>query len=143
MRIILKKNVDNLGSVGSVVKVADGYARNYLLPKKYAVNANAKNVKEIEHQKRIEKNIKSRFLRECGDLATRIEKCSCTFTKKCSDNERLFGSVTSIDIVESLKEQDIMEAPIKSIGVFTIPIKLHSEIAVNLKIWVIKEKDKE
>lgn len=143
--------MDNLGGVGAVVNVADGYARNYLLPKKYAVCANAKNVKQIEHQKRIEKNIRNRFLKECGDLATRIEKCSCTLSRKCGDNERLFGSVTSIDIVDALKTQGIivdrkkilLEAPIKSLGVFTVPIKIHSEIATNLKVWVINEENKE
>jgi len=151
MKVILKKDIDKLGVIGTMVNVKDGYARNYLFPKKYAVYADAKNIKQLDHQKRIETKIKSKFKRECGDLASRIEKSSCTLVRKSGENERLFGSVTSIDIAENLKEQGIeldrrkivLESPIKSVGVFTVPIKIHSEITANLKVWVMKEKEQE
>ncbi|MGA1868738.1 MAG: 50S ribosomal protein L9 [bacterium] len=151
MKVILKKDIDTLGTIGTMVNVKDGYARNYLFPKKYAVYADAKNIKQLEHQKRVEAKIKNKFKRECVDLATRIEKSSCTLVRKCGENERLFGSVTTMDIAENLKEQGIeidrrkimLESPIKSIGVFTVPIKIHSEVVANLKVWVIKEEEKE
>ncbi|MGA1825869.1 MAG: 50S ribosomal protein L9, partial [bacterium] len=151
MKVILKKDIDKLGAIGTMVNVKEGYARNYLFPKKYAVCADAKNIKQLEHQKRIEAKIKSKFKRECGDLALRIEKASCTLVRKSGENERLFGSVTAMDIAENLKEQGIdidrkkivLESPIKSVGVFTVPIKIHSEITANLKVWVMKENEQD
>lgn len=146
MKVILTEDVAGLGKLGDLVQVKDGYARNYLIPKKLALPANPQNVKVLEHQKNLIRQKQNRIKSEAEKLAEKIEKMSCTIAKPTGEEDKLFGAVTSIDIEESLREEGIiidrkkilLEEPIKSLGIYKVPIKLHPEVTANLKVWVVK-----
>ena len=147
MQVILLENVPSLGKAGDLVKVSDGYGRNYLIPQKKAVLATERSLKVIEHQKRQVQQRMEKTKKDAEKMAQQIEKLSCTFTKTVGESGKVFGSVTSMDIENYLKENGIgvdrkkisLEEPIKNLGVFTIPIKLHPEVAAHLKVWVVQE----
>ena len=147
MQVILLEDVPSLGKVGDLVKVSDGYGRNYLLPKKKAIFATEKNLKAMEHQKTLVQQRLGKVKKDAERLAQQIEKLSCTFAKPVGESGKLFGSVTSMEIEAFLKENRIevdrkkilLDEPIKNIGAFTIPIKLHPEVLANLKVWVVQE----
>ena len=147
MQVILLENVPSLGKAGDLVKVSDGYGRNYLIPQKKAVLATEKSLKVIEHQKRQVQQRMEKTKKDAEKLAQQIEKLSCTFTKAVGESGKVFGSVTSMDIENYLKENGMeldrkkisLEEPIKNLGMFTVPIKLHPEVAAHLKVWVVQE----
>ena len=147
MQIILLENIPSLGKAGDLVKVSDGYGRNYLIPQKKAILATEKSLKVIEHQKRQVQQRMEKAKKDAEKLGQRIEKLSCTFAKTVGESGKLFGSVTSMDIENYLKENGIevdrkkvsLEEPIKNLGVFTVPIKLHPEVTTHLKVWVVQE----
>jgi large subunit ribosomal protein L9 len=147
MQVILLENVPSLGKAGDLVKVSDGYGRNYLIPQKKAVLATEKSLKVIEHQKRQVQQRMEKTKKDAEKMAKQIEKLSCTFAKTVGESGKLFGSVTSMDIENYLKENGIevdrkkisLEEPIKNLGMFTVPIKLHPEVAAHLKVWVVQE----
>ena len=147
MKVILMEDIAKLGKMGQMVQTKDGFARNYLIPKKLAVLANPQNVKSLEHQKTLVAQKKNRIKKDAEDLAKRIENVSCTIAKAAGEEDRLFGAVTSKDIEESLKDEGIavdrkkvlLDEPIKTLGIYKVPIKLHPEVTANLKIWVVKE----
>jgi large subunit ribosomal protein L9 len=147
MQVILLENISSLGKAGDLVKVSDGYGRNYLIPQKKALLATEKSLKVIEHQKRQVQQSMEKAKRDAEKLGQRIEKLSCTFPKTVGESGKLFGSVTSMDIENYLKENGIeldrkkisLEEPIKNLGMFTVPIKLHSEVTTHLKVWVVQE----
>ena len=146
MKVILTEDVANMGKAGDLIQIKDGHARNYLIPKKLAIPANPQNLKAFEHQKNLLKQKQNRIKRDAENLAEKIEKVSCTISKPTGEEDKLFGSVTSLDIEESLKEEGItidrkkilLEEPIKSLGIYKIPIKIHPEVTAHLKIWVVK-----
>ena len=146
MKVILTEDVPSLGKMGDLIQIKDGHARNYLIPKKLAVPANPQNVKAFEHQKTLLKQKQNRIKREAEKLAEKIENISCTISKPTGEEDKLFGSVTSLDIEKSLKEEGIkidrkkilLEEPIKTLGIYKIPIKVHPEVVANLKLWVVK-----
>lgn len=145
MKVILNEEIADLGSVGELVTVKDGYARNYLIPKGLAVWANTKNIRQFEHQKRLIAANSARIRSEAGDLAKQLEGVSCTIPMLVGEQDKLFGSVTSKDIEEALAQEGIqisrkrivLEEPIKSLGVYTVDVRLHSEITGKLKVWVV------
>jgi len=147
MHLILLENVPSLGKAGDLVKVSDGYGRNYLIPQKKAVLATEKSLKVIEHQKRQVQQRMEKTKKDAEKMAQQIEKLSCTFTKAVGESGKVFGSVTSMDIENYLKENGMevdrkkisLEEPIKNLGMFTVPIKLHPEVAAHLKVWVVQE----
>jgi large subunit ribosomal protein L9 len=147
MQIILLENIPSLGKAGDLVKVSDGYGRNYLVPQKKAILATEKSLKVIEHQKRQVQQRIEKAKKDAEKLGQRIEKLSCTFAKTVGESGKLFGSVTSMDIENYLKENGIevdrkkvsLEEPIKNLGVFTVPIRLHPEVTTHLKVWVVQE----
>jgi len=147
MEVILKKNVEGLGKEGELLKVADGYARNYLIPRQIAVVATEKNRRVLQHENRIEEQKAAKEQRIAEDILSKISNITCTIPMRAGDNDRLFGSVTSAHIVSNLKEQGIeierrniqLEKPIRELGVFLVPIKLYKDITANLKVVVIKE----
>jgi large subunit ribosomal protein L9 len=147
MQVILLENVPSLGKAGDLVKVSDGYGRNYLIPQKKALLATEKSLKVIEHQKRQVQQRMEKTKKDAEKMGQRIEVLSCTFVKTVGESGKLFGSVTSMDIENYLKENGIdvdrkkisLEEPIKNLGMFTVPIKLHSEVTANLKVWVVQE----
>jgi len=147
MKVILLENVPSLGKAGDLVKVADGYGRNYLIPQKKAMVATEKSVKVIEHQKRLVQQRMDKAKKDAEKLGRQIESLSCTFAKTVGESGKLFGSVTSMDVENYLKENGIevdrkkiaLEESIKNLGMFTVPIKLHPEVTTHLKVWVVQE----
>jgi large subunit ribosomal protein L9 len=147
MRIVLREDVENLGRRGEVVKVADGYARNFLLPKGKALPASEGNLKTIEREKRrfIVRQAKDR--QEAEEVARRIAGISCTIVRKVGENDALYGSVTAGDVAEHLAREGIsidkrriqIDEPIKSLGIYTVPVRLHPEVSAEVKVWVVKE----
>jgi len=144
MEVILKEDVNTLGHRGDVVKVADGYGRNYLLPGKLAIEATAANKAVIEQMKAsaVRKSAKEKVQSE--DLAKQMNAVELTFERKTGENDHLFGSVTSGDIAHQLEEKGYtidrrkisLEEPLKSLGEFHVPIKLHREVTTHLKVTV-------
>jgi len=146
-RVILQENVENLGLPGDVVRVKDGYARNFLIPRKLARIADETNVRQFEHQKRLTQDRLNRLIADAKTLAQKIESVSCTISRKAGEEDKLFGSVTNIDIHEALVKEGItidrhtiqLAEPIKILGVFTVPVKIQKGVTANLKLWIVKE----
>ncbi|MFH1652437.1 MAG: 50S ribosomal protein L9 [Pseudomonadota bacterium] len=147
MRLILQDNVEHLGSVGDVVNVKDGFGRNYLLPRGLAVIANEKNVKELEHQKRVVEIKKTRAKKKFEDMATKLSEVSITIERETSEEEKLFGSVTTMDITAELSQRGFaidrhnikLAEPIKRIGEYEVEIKLPMQVTGKIKVWVVKK----
>lgn len=148
MEIILRQTVEGLGNEGAVLNVADGYARNYLIPRQLAVLATEKNRRLLEHERRVlaVKHIKGK--QEAEKLAAQIADTSCTIQRRAGEGDRLFGSVTAADLAEALAAQSVdisrrqieLEAPIRDLGVFMVPIRLHSDVIANLQVFVVREE---
>jgi large subunit ribosomal protein L9 len=147
MKVILQKDIEKLGVIGDIVNVKDGYARNYLIPKGFALKAFENNLKQFEHQKKSLVAKINKQKKDAMSLAEKIEAHSCTIAKKVGENEKLFGSVTNIDIEEALKKDNfdisrkniIIKEPIKSLGVYTVLVKVAKDMDANLKVWVVAE----
>ena len=147
MRIILRKDYENLGKAGETVNVKPGYARNFLIPKGIALIATAENemrfateMKQLNWRKEIDK-------KRAEKLAKELENISCTITVQVGEEDKLFGSVTTQNIAESLeslgynidRRKILLDEPIKSLGIYSVPIKLSSDIEAKVKVWVVKE----
>lgn len=149
MEIILKKNVEGLGVPGDVLKVADGYARNYLLPMQLAVHATERNRKQMEHAKRVIDHQVSKDRERAREIAGQIAGVTCNLRRRAGENDRLFGSVTSTDIAEALRTEGFelerrvfdLGEPIRELGVFMVPVKLHADVVVELRIVVERESE--
>ena len=149
MEVILREHVDNLGERGEIVKVADGYARNYLLPRKLALPATAGNRKHVERERKIVEARESQEKAQAEAMAARLAAVDLTVARRVGDTEQLYGSVTAADIVDLLKERGfdvdrrklILPEAIKAIGDHDVPLKLHREVTVALKVHVVKEGD--
>ncbi|TKJ34528.1 50S ribosomal protein L9 [bacterium (candidate division B38) B3_B38] len=147
MKVILKESVSQLGQRGDVVDVADGYARNYLLPKGLALSATLKNMKLLEREQKIEETHCLQKKEDAEEMVARLQKISLTIRKKAGEQDILFGSVTPGEIVEALKQEGleidrkriIMEQSIKRLGVYSVKIKLYAEVMGEVKVWVVKE----
>jgi len=148
MLVILRENVENLGRIGDAVKVSDGYARNYLLPRNLVVVADEANAALIEHHK---KALEKKRIAQRADsqlLAAKIEQHQITLTRKVGEKDKLFGSVNSSDISTALKaagfpiDKRMVEIPqpIKSLGVHSVVVKIEPEVSAQLKVWVAKEE---
>jgi large subunit ribosomal protein L9 len=146
MKVILKENIDTLGHIGDIVKVAPGYARNYLLPKGLAIEATTKNAKALEHAKRQMEYKKNKVLEQAKQLAARIEGLTLAFARQAGEEGKLFGSVTNMELAEQLKVQGIeidrkkivLVESIKHVGEFTASIKIHPEVSATLKVNVTR-----
>ncbi|MFQ5900049.1 MAG: 50S ribosomal protein L9 [Thermodesulfobacteriota bacterium] len=147
MKIILKEDVTTLGSKGDMVNVANGYARNYLIPKGLALLATPQNLKVLQEMIRVQNRKAEKLKEEAAELARELEALTCTFSHQAGDDGKLFGSVTSLNIEEFLKEKGysvekkniLLEEPIKALGTFTVQVKVHQEIKANLNIQVVKK----
>ncbi len=147
--IILRENVDGLGTIGDVVSVKVGYARNYLVPQGFASIADERNVKELEHQKRQLARKLEKVTKDAEAVKARIEKVTCEFTQRASEEGKLFGSVTSMDIEAKLNAAGIdidrkkiqLSEPVKSLGEHTISVKLDAGVVAELKVVVNKEEE--
>ncbi|MBF0328254.1 MAG: 50S ribosomal protein L9 [Nitrospirae bacterium] len=147
MKVILKSDVKDLGDAGVVVSVKDGFARNYLIPKNLAVEANEKNIKALEHERKKILEAARKVKAGAEDLASKISALSVTINAKAGDEDKLFGSVTSMDIADALKLQGVdidkkkivLDEPIKRLGAYTIPVKIHSSVSAQLNVVVTGE----
>ena len=147
MKVFLKEDVKHVGSIGDVVNVADGYARNYLIPKNLAVEANMRNIKEFEHHKRIVQEKAAKVRDASRSLAEKISSVVLTIAAKAGEEDKLFGSVTSMDIAEALKAEgyDVdkkkihIDEPIKRLGEHSVEIKVLADISAHVKVNVIAE----
>jgi large subunit ribosomal protein L9 len=146
MEVILRQAVESLGKPGDVVKVSNGYARNYLLPHGVAFEATPGNLKRIQQEReRLEAAENER--REAAQAqATKLEQVQLTFSARVGDEGKLFGSVTSADVAQQLEAQGFhiekrqidLHEPIKALGVYRIPIRLHADVKPEIRVWVIK-----
>ena len=146
MKVILSEDVKNLGLMGEVVNVSDGYARNFLFPKKFAVEANTKNLKEFEHNKKIITERAAKIKESFKSIADKLSSLSLTIKAKTGEDDKLFGSVTNMNIAEALalagydidKKKIVME-PIKRLGEYSVTIKLHTNLSAEVKVHVVQE----
>ncbi len=148
MEVILREDVSNLGHRGDVVKVADGYGRNFLLPKNLAMEATPANKAVIEQIKASAVRRSAKEKTEAEQLVTQLNAVSLTFTRKVGEGDHLFGSVTSVDIAQQLAAQGFsidrrkvqLEEPLKSTGEFHVPVKLHREVTAHVAVTVKGEE---
>jgi large subunit ribosomal protein L9 len=147
MKVILKADVKDLGRIGEVVNVKDGFARNYLVPQGLAAEANTKNVKTLEHETKKIQEMAKKVKSGASGLAEQIAAAKVTIKAKAGEEDKLFGSVTSMDIADALKAEGIeidkkkihLDEPIKRLGDYAVTIKLHSEVSAQLNVQVVPE----
>jgi len=147
MEVILKEDVTSLGSRGDVVKVAEGYGRNFLLPRRLAIEASAGNKKVIEQMKAASVRRSAKEKAQAEELSKQFEGLSVSFQRKSGENDQLFGSVTSGDIADALGKKSFnidrrkiqLHEPLKTLGEFTVPVKLHKEVTAHLKVVIEKD----
>jgi len=147
MKVILKETIKHVGKAGQIVEVKDGYARNYLIPKGFAVEASTKNVRSLEHEVRVLQERAKKNRGSAQDLADRISAMTLTIMAKAGEEGKLFGSVTTMDVADALLKEGIeidkrkifMEESIKRIGSYSASIKLHPDVSVQLNIQVVQE----
>ena len=147
MEIILREDIEKLGTRGQVVRVAAGYARNFLLPKRLAVAATEGNKKIVEQERQAHLRRETKLQGEAEDLSKILSGVNITIAQKAGENDQLFGSVTSKDIVEALEKQNFtidrrkiqLDEPIKQVGTFTVPVRLHRDVTAQITVQVVKE----
>jgi len=147
MEVILNQDVEGVGRGGTIVKVKDGFARNFLLPKRLAVPLTERNIKNLEQEK-LKKSLKlEKDKKEAEQLKDKLDSLSLTIPVLIQEKDKLYGSITSLEIQRALKEEGfdidknaiILEEPIRSLGIYQIPIKLHPEVSARIKAWVVKK----
>jgi large subunit ribosomal protein L9 len=147
MEVILKEDVAKLGSRGDVVKVAEGYGRNYLLPRKLAIQATAGNKKVIEQMKAAAVRRSAKEKAQAEELAKQFDGVSVSFLRRAGEHDQLFGSVTSSDVADALEKKGFtidrrkvqLHESLRTLGEFTVPIKLHKDVTAHLKVVIEKE----
>jgi large subunit ribosomal protein L9 len=147
MEVILREHVDNLGRRGDVVKVADGYARNYLLPRKLALAVTEANKRQIERERKIAEVKEAEEKQQAEALAVRLRQTDIQIARRVGENNTLYGSVTSSDIAHALetkgfaidKRKIVLAEPLKALGEVTVPVKIHREVTAQVKVNVIPE----
>ncbi len=148
VKVILRQDMAKLGETGEIVSVRPGFARNYLLPRGFAFEATAANVRQLEEDRRRAEQRAKRDYLEARRRASRLDGVSLTFHAKAGEESKLFGSITSADIADRLGEQELdfevdrrqveLPEPIKTLGVYAVAIRLHAEVRPEIKVWVIK-----
>jgi large subunit ribosomal protein L9 len=147
MQVILNEDVAHLGEVGDIVDVADGYGRNFLIPRKLALPATSRNVKQLEHTKRQIATKRAKMMKTASEIAAKLADVSLMISKAVGEEDKLFGSVTNRDIADALnsegfnidRRQVLLNAPIRNLGVYTVDLKLHSDVTAQIKVWVVAE----
>ncbi len=147
MEVILKKDLDNVGKAGAVVRVKDGFGRNFLIPNGLALPLNASNLKNLEQEKQRKASALEKAKQEALSIKERLSGFSLTIPALVQEKDSLYGGISSQDIVSALKEEgfDIdkqrihLEEPIKSLGIYELPVNLHPEVIATLKVWIVKK----
>jgi len=148
MQVILTENITSLGQIGDVVNVAPGYARNYLFPQRLALEAASKNVRELEHRKRMLAQKREKIRQEMMSLADKINAVTITLKRKVSEDDKLYGSVSASDVFAILEEQALpvsrrnvqLDQPIKTLGEFAVSVRLDAQISATVKVVVEREE---
>ncbi len=148
MQVILREDIEKLGKIGDLVKVRDGFGRNFLIPKKKAIEATPKNLKAMEHARKMVSDRLRKLKKEASADAENIKTLALTIKAKVGEEGKLFGSVTSMDIAEAAaaagvridKRKIQLEEPIKRTGEYAVPVKLHADVAADLKVTVVAEE---
>ncbi|MBM3244981.1 MAG: 50S ribosomal protein L9 [Candidatus Omnitrophica bacterium] len=146
MEVILNKDVDRIGKAGQVIKVKDGYARNFLIPNNLAIPVNSVNLKKLEEEKKAKLQQLEKSRKEAEELKTKLNGLSLTLPV-LTEEDKLYGSISPVDLSNALKEEGleidknkiVIEEPIKALGIYEIPVKLHPEITAKLKVWIVKK----
>ena len=149
IKVILRQDMETLGEAGEVVTVRPGYARNYLLPRGFAYEATDRNVRQLEEERqRAEANARRDFL-EARRRASLLEGVQITFEARAGEESKLFGSITNADIADRLNEYGLdftvdrrsidLEEPLKTLGMFSVPVKLHADVRPEIRVWVVKQ----
>ncbi len=149
MEVILREDIDRVGARGQIVKVADGFARNYLLPRRLAVAATEANRKIVEQERQAHLRREAKLQADAQDLAKLMTGVSVTIAQKAGENDQLFGSVTGKDIAEALEKANFtidrrkihLEEPIKQLGEFKVPVRLHRDVTVDVTVQVVREEE--
>jgi large subunit ribosomal protein L9 len=147
MKVILQTNIGKKGTSGDIIEVSEGYARNYLLPRGLAVQAENGNIKAVEHNKKVIQDKMNQEKKSAEKLAEKLSAHSCTIAKKVGEEEKLFGSVTSADIEAALKRDGfdiprkdiVLSDHIRALGIYTVPVKIYPGVEAHLKVWVVQE----
>ncbi len=147
MKLILKEDVKNIGNMGQIVDVADGFARNYLIPRGFALEANVKNIKSLEHEKKVIQEKVKKIKVSAQAVSDKLANVTLVIKAKAGEEGKLFGSVTTMDIAEQLKNEGFeidkkkisLEEPIKRLGTYSVNVKLHSDVSTQIYIQVIEE----
>ncbi len=147
MKVILRQNYESLGQIGEIVDVKDGYARNFLIPRKIAYAALKGNLRALEEEKKTVEKKRQLEIQAAEKLSAELEKVSVTIPVQVGEEDKIFGSVTTQMIADALKEKGYdldkrkieIEEPIKSLGIYGISIKLHQNVTSNIKVWVVRE----
>ena len=146
MQVILREDVENLGATGQVVNVKDGYARNYLIPRGLAVNATPRNMRRMDHEKRVISQRDAKRRKDAQAIKDKLEALSLTIAKHTGEEDKLFGAVTNREIADAINEETglnidrksiHLEQPIKALGVYSVEIKLVRDVAATVKLWVV------
>lgn len=147
MKVVLRQNFESLGEAGKIVNVKDGYARNFLLPRGIAFEANPRNLKVFEQEKKRLVALKDKEKKAAETLKAKLEGVSITATLPVGEDDRVFGSVTNQDVAELLaakgfdidKRRVLLEEPVKALGIYEVPVKIHPEVESTIKLWVVKQ----
>ena len=148
MKIILTKDLENLGKAGALVEVKPGYGRNYLLPQGKAVVATRKNVAQLEHEKKLIAARNAKLLKDAQSIADKLSATEVTIQRQAGEEDKLFGSVSSRDIEEALAEKGVkvdrrkidLAEPIRSLGVYTVDVKLAHDVVGKVKVWIVAKQ---
>ncbi len=147
MEVILNQDVERIGRAGQVIKVKDGFARNFLFPNKLAVPRNSANLKRLEEEQLKKQQASEKLLQEAQSLGTRLAAVSLTIPMLVQDEDKLYGSIGAQEIIRALKDEgfDIdksniaLDEPIKKLGIYEVPLKLHADVTAKIKIWIVKK----
>lgn len=147
MKVILREDVEHLGTAGTIVNVKNGFARNFLIPRNYAIPATGNNLAAFEHEARLMEAKRAKRRKEAEAQKAKLERISCSIAKKVGEQDKLFGSVTTQDIEKAFasegftidKKDILLTEPIKALGVYTIPVRVFDDVVANTKVWVVRE----
>lgn len=148
MEVILREHIDNLGRRGDVVKVAEGYARNYLLPRKLALAVTEANKRQIERERKVAEAREAEEKQQADGIAQRLNETEVEIARRVGENDTLYGSVTTADIAHALdgkgfsieKRKIVLAEPLKALGAFTVPVKVHREVTAQVRVKVVAQK---
>ena len=147
MKIILTNDIDSLGKAGEIVDVKPGYARNFLIPSNNAIIATPSNLKAFQEEQKLSERREQKGKKEAQLLADKLDKVSLTATIQVGDEDKVFGSITSQNIADLLKENGfeidkkkiVLDEPLKALGVYDVPVKLHHQVEAKVKVWVVRD----